>query len=423
MKIKWKSIMNKQLFILFVLTGFVFSCSNNTEHDNHKDHKSKIYTCPMHPEIVRNEPGQCPICGMKLVEKLYDGQSVNDSAVSILLKPTNEYVVSQIKVVSLQQKEIPLEINATGKIMYDTRETNIVSTRVSGWIEKLYVKYQFQPITKGQKLMDIYSKELLTEQENFLFLLKNDRENETLINATEKRLVLLGFNKEQIEQLKKSKKAIQSVTIYSPYSGHLHDLSGSKSTSSKEGDNMNMPKTSTVSLIIEEGMFVKAGQSIFNIYNPKKVWAVIDVYNESSQELKIGQSVKFSINGSTEYEIEGKIDFIEPVFSDSQKTTSVRVYLDNSKEDLKIGQIFKAKVSAGTKKGLFIPSTAVIHLGNSEVVFVMKNNILKSKAIKTGIKTEEFTEVISGIIKTDKIAENAQMLIDSESFIKLDHEK
>ena len=414
--------MNKYIIIL-LLTGFMNSCSNNAEHDNHEENKSKIYTCPMHPEIVRNEPGLCPICGMKLVEKLYDGQSVKDSAIAPLLKPTNEYVLSKIKLISSQQKEIPIEIDVTGTIKYDAREINIVSARVSGWIEKLYVKYQFQSVTTGQKLMDIYSKELLTEQENFLFLLKNDAKNETLINAAEKKLLLLGFKKEQIEQLKQKKMAIQSVTIYSPYSGHLHDLSDSKRASSNEGDNMNMPKTSTVSLIIEEGMFVKAGQSIFNIYNPKKVWAVLDVYNESRQELKIGQSVKFSINGSTEYEIEGKIDFIEPVFNDNQKTTSVRVYLDNSKQDLKIGQIFKAKVSAGTKKGLFIPSTAVIHLGNSEVVFIMKNNILKSKPIKTGIKTGEFTEVISGIMNTDKIAENAQMLIDSESFIKLDHEK
>lgn len=416
--------MNRHFILLLVLTCFIFSCSNNTEHDNHKDNVSKIYTCPMHPEIVRNEPGQCPICGMKLVEKLNDGKSIKDSAVSLLLKPTNEYVFSQIKTVFPQHKEIPIEINATGKITYDTREINTVSTRVSGWVEKLYVKYQFQPVLKGQKLMDIYSKELLTEQENFIFLLKNDSENIALINANEKRLLLQGFNKEQIEKLKKNKKAFNSITIYSPYAGHLHDLSSSENVSSSlMENNMNMNIRPTKSLITEEGMYVKAGQSIFNIYNTKRVWAQLDLYNENSEELKIGQSVKLSLKKEDEYEAIGKIDFIEPVYNDNIKKTSARVYLDNSKQDFKIGQLVKAKISAGAKKGLFIPSTSVVHLGNHEVVFIMGNNILQSKEIQSGIKIGEFTEVVSGIEQNDRIAENAQMLIDSESFIKLNHEK
>lgn len=413
--------MNRYIILILVFTGFIFSCSNNAEHENHKDNKPKIYTCPMHPEIIRHEPGQCPICGMKLVEKFYDGESVKDSAIAFLLKPTNEYVLSQIKTISPREKEIPQEIIATGKIGYDAREVNVVSSRISGWIEKLYVKYQFQPIAIGEKLMDIYSKELLTEQENFIFLLKNDDQDEPLIKASEKRLLLLGFTEEQIIQLKKSKKAIRSVTVFSPYSGHLHDLSSSSNVSSN-GDNMNMNLTSSSSLIIQEGMYVNSGQSVFNIYNSKKVLAILDVYNEASEELKVGQPVKFFVNGSQEYENIGKIDFIEPAFND-RKTLSARVYLDNSKLNFKIGQLLKAKVSAGTKIGLFIPSTAVVHLGNSDIVFEFKNNIFKSKEVITGIKMEEFIEVVSGVLKKDEIAENAQMLIDSESFIKLNHEE
>ena len=393
------------------------SCNNNEEHNGHK----KIYTCPMHPQIIRNEPGQCPICGMKLVKKQGEGQSITDSTISLLLKPTNEYVFSQIKTISPEQKEFPLEIDATGIINYDTRGINTVSARVSGWIEKLYVKYQFQPITKGQKLMDIYSKELLTEQENLLFLLKNDTKNTALIGAAEKRLLLQGFNKEQIEHLKQSKKAIYSLSIYSPYSGHLHDLNGISVVSSSMDNNMN--EKLTTELIIKEGMYVRAGQNIFNIYNTEKVWAILDIYNESIELLETGQPLKISVKGNPQYEIEGEINFIEPVFNENRKTTSVRVYLDNSKQNLKIGQLLKAKVNAGTKKGFFIPSTAVVYLGNGEVVFIKENNILRSTVITTGIETEKFIEVVSGVSGKDKIAENAQMLIDSESFIKLNYDE
>ncbi|MBI2271945.1 MAG: efflux RND transporter periplasmic adaptor subunit [Bacteroidetes bacterium] len=415
--------MNKHIVILFVLIGFMLSCSDNTEHDNHKEHKSKTYTCPMHPQITKNEPGQCPICGMKLVEKENDGHSTNDSIISLLLKPTNEYVFSRVKTTSLHQKEFPVEITATGTIKYDTREVNTVSARVSGWIEKLYIKYQFQPVSKGERLMDIYSKELLTAQENFLFLLKNDAENETLINAAEKRLFLQGLSKEQIDKLKRAQKVFHAVSIFSPYSGHLHDLNGTTIASPDEVSGMNNGERSTAELIIKEGMYIRAGQSIFNIYNTEKVWAALDIYSENIQLLKTGQRVILFMNGSKEDTLEGKIDFIEPAFNKGRKTASARVYLDNSKHKLKIGLLLKANVYVGAKKGFFIPSTAIVHLGNAEIVFLREKDILKSKVITTGIKAGEFTEVISGISESDKIAANAQMLIDSESFIRLNPEE
>lgn len=409
--------MTKYNIILFLLVSIIVSCNNNTEHNAHDNHKLKTYTCPMHPQIIRNEPGQCPICGMKLVEKLEDGKTTENSEILFLLKPTNEYVFSEVKTINPKYFDYPHEITTTGIINYDTRKTAIVSARISGWIEKLYVKYQFQPIKAGDKLMDIYSKELLTEQENFLYLLNKDAENFSLIQSAEKRLLLLGLNKEQIEKLRQDKQPIHSVTFFSQYSGYLHDFNNAADT--PVGNDMQMDEKSNNELFIKEGVYVKKGQGIFNIYNSEKVYAKLNISNENIQQLKLDMPVKISINSNELYEMKGQIDFIEPTYAMNTKISAARVYLDNSNLNLKIGQLVNAKINLGMHNGLFVLSTAIVHLGVNDVVFVKENNVFKSKLIVVGKQTNEFTEVLSGVSDKDKIAENAQMLMDSESFIKI----
>lgn len=416
--------MKKLMYILFPAILFLCSCSGsqNENHEQHREHnhgiqeKKKVYTCPMHPEIIKDKPGQCPICGMDLVEKIEDGKKNSTNEIELLLKPTNEYVIGNIKTITPKQMEMPLEIEASGIINYDTREINTVSARVSGWVEKLYVKYQYQPVLKGQKLMDIYSKELVTEQENYLFLLNNDSENTSLIKSSEKRLMLLGLTESQVEEIKKTKKSFKTITIYSPYSGHLHELSGVNPSDDK---GMSMNKTSKAYLTTKEGMSVTKGQNVFNIYGTNRVWAEVNIYNESIRYLKKGMPVSLTINGETNEKINAIIDFIEPNLKETN-TTVIRVYLKNSNSKLKIGTLVKAKIDAGKTVGSFIPSVSITHLGNSEIVFVKEGDLFKSKKVITGTISGSYIEIISGIVAKDVIAENAQMLMDSEGFIKTD---
>ncbi|MBN8864692.1 MAG: efflux RND transporter periplasmic adaptor subunit, partial [Sphingobacteriales bacterium] len=150
-----------------------------------------VYTCPMHPEIIRNKPGACPICGMALVKKETGNQKLGDAELAYLLKPANEFVLSSIPVTSIEKRGEQIEIEALGNITYDTRQAGSISARVSGRIEKLYVRYRYQRVTKGQHILDIYSPELLTAQQNLLFLLKNDAANITFIEAAKEKLLLL----------------------------------------------------------------------------------------------------------------------------------------------------------------------------------------------------------------------------------------
>lgn len=411
-------MVSKIINILFILLFSFYSCNNSVEkneYESQSNSEQKIYTCPMHPQIIRNEPTQCPICGMKLVEKIHNGESINNENLAILLKPVNQYVVSSIKTTAPKRDKIKVEINASGVINYDTRNINTVSARVSGRIEKLYVKFRYQPILKGQKLMDIYSQELVTEQENYLFLLKNDASNESILQSVETRLLLLGFSQTQVNALKISKIVSQSVTIFSPYTGHLHDIVKSEINSGMSESNL----ASGSELSIREGMYLKKGQTIFNIYDISDLWVDLNVYSDDLELIKVGQTVALYTNEGDTLKVAAKIDFIQPILSEQLQTTIARVYLNNMNKELIVGTLLKAKINSGMKEGIFVPNSSVLNLGNNNVVFLKVDGAFKSTLVNIGIKTAEEIEIISGISESDEIALNAQMLIDSESFVKI----
>lgn len=376
----------------------------------------KKYTCPMHPEIIQDKPGICPKCKMDLVEMQNNDPKTTETEIDILLKPTNKYVVSQVKTIRMKENTIPVVIQSTGKIYYDTREISTISSKVAGRIEKLFVKYKYQTVSKGQKLMDIYSKELLTEQENYIYLLKNDLENTTLIKTAEDRLLLQGLTSDQVKKVKNEKKAIEYVSVYSNFSGHLHDLLGDASTAQMTSMNTQPQQE----LLIREGMYVQKGQAVFNVYSTNKLWALLNIYADKQSLIAKGNKANLTLDGVDLGE-NLKIDFIEPEIKPGENTITARVYLSNPNNTIKVGSNVKATISSGNKNGNFIPITSVIDLGSSKVVFIKENNLFKAYKIITGNILDNMIEVISGLGESDLIAENAQLLMDSESFIKTEN--
>ena len=220
--------MKKTIIIAFqVLAITLVGCQNTNEQDsNHLQHTSEtaqtMYTCSMHPEVMKDKPGNCPICGMTLVKKEMSNKRLNGVELESLLKPTNEFVISKIPVTTIQKREEQIEMEALGNIAYDTREVGSISSRVAGRIEKLYVRFRYQKITNGQRILDIYSPELMTAQQNLLFLLKNDPNNIAFIQAAKERLLLIGMSSQQLQQVIKNGQPSLTIAVYSNYSGHIH---------------------------------------------------------------------------------------------------------------------------------------------------------------------------------------------------------
>lgn len=387
----------------------------NTEHD---DHTAVEYTCPMHPEIIKDKPGKCPICGMDLVKKETGSKKVGDVQLESLLKPTNEFVVSAIPVTTIEQRGEQIEIEALGNIVYDTRQVGSISARASGRIEKLYVRYRYQKISKGQKILDVYSPELLTAQQNLLFLLKNDVTNTTFIEAAKEKLLLLGMSNEQMKQVIQSGRPSLTIAVYSNYSGHIHEASNSGGMNTEPG-NMNDISLITEELSLKEGMYVQKGQSVFTVFNPDKAWAILNIYGDNQSLIKTGNTVRVVPETAPNKYFMATVDFIEPFYRKESKTLTARVYFNNTVLKIPIGSQVKATVFGNSKEAYWLPKESVLSLGMEKIVFQKADGGFKAVKVNTGIIHEKHIQILSGLSTTDSIAANAQYLMDSESFIKV----
>jgi membrane fusion protein, copper/silver efflux system len=412
-----------QLIVSLLL--FLLACNNDkkVEHTQHtkSDRMKELYTCSMHPQIIREKPGNCPICGMQLVKKDMDAASITGVQLESLLKPTDQYVISTIPVTAIIKEQIVAEIDALGRIEYDTRMTGNISARISGRIEKLYVRYKYQYIKKGEKIMDIYSPELLTAQQNLLFISKNDMGNTSLVEAAKQKLLLLGMSADQVHKIIQTGKPIFSVSVYSNVSGHLHNAGDGSVTMDQQSSlsSMNAINPSTELLNLKEGMYVQKGQILFSVYNPSKAWALLNIYTDGQALIQKGQLVIITPESGSGRSFQGRVDFIEPFYRQGSRTTSVRVYFDNSSLRLPIGSQVRGVIIAHPAMGYWLPKESVTSLGIDQIVFLKVTDGFKPRKVNTGITTVNKIQITGGLSETDSVAVKAQFLIDSESFIKV----
>ena len=414
-----KRIINIAFLSFFlVATG----CNNSKEKEDHTQHATEtvqeIYTCPMHPEIIRDKPGNCPICGMQLVKKETGGEKIIGVSLETMLKPTNEFVISSIPVVTIRREEVQLEIEALGKVNYDPRHVGSISSRVSGRIEKLYVRFRYQKISKGQRILDIYSPELMTAQQNLLFLLKNDAANTSFIQAAKEKLLLLGLSSQQLQQVIQSGKPSLTIAVFSNYSGHIHEAAKETNMNNNQSAMRDIALI-TEELSLKEGMYLQKGQSVFSVYNPDRAWVILNIYGEHQGLVKTGNAVRVIPETAPDRDFRASIDFIEPFYQKESKTLTARVYFNNSSLKIPIGSQVRANIFGNSREAYWLPAVAVVSLGMDKVIFKKTDWGFKAHKVSTGITNKNNIQILSGINETDSVAVNGQYLMDSESFIKI----
>jgi len=418
---------NMIIFMLLVL--LIASCKPKS--DKHIDHEMKHdtihsehkYFCPMHPEVVSDKRGTCPKCGMDL-ELMTE---VKDS-LSFLTEPTNQVVLSSLKPIVPSVNKGQSNIKAQGYLTYNPNQTNSISARVSGRIEKLYVKFNFERVRKGQLLMDVYSPELHTAQEEYLLVYMSVSDTEqNIISALHEKLINLGMTESSIKQIEKSGKVNATVSIYSPYEGHIHFLAQASEIAShglewpsEPGSNAMGNSREETELLIKEGNYVKKGDLLFTIANEKDIWAMFKIYPRDITLIHQGEKVDVNINNNI---YEGKVDFIENSFDGSNDFYSVRVYLKcPNHNNFTLGTLVEGNISikSGQAQKLWVPNLSVIHLGKSRSAVFLKQVVgYAAKEVRTGIIMDEWTEILSGISGNDSIAPVASYFVDSEAFINV----
>ncbi|MGO4817490.1 efflux RND transporter periplasmic adaptor subunit [Flavobacterium sp. W22_SRS_FP1] len=399
------------LTVGFTIYYFVEKSNNQTAHLHQED----VYTCPMHPQIIRNEPGSCPICGMNLVKKVSEKQPEESHSIEHLLRPTDLFVVGDFLTTTPKDTTISSEIHLPGLVAYDPNSSVNIAARIGGRIEKMYVNYKFQKVNKGQKLFDLYSPELLTEQQNYIYLISNDPENASIIEASKQKLLLYGISARQINSLAAAKRVNPVVTIYSPSSGIVE---GTESMDKSRIGNMQSAETTTTSLSLKEGDYIKKNEVVFKLVNTDKVWGVFNVIQGYNSLVKVNQPIRISSELDEKDYFNAKVNFVETQLNQNEKTNRVRVYLDNKNLKLPVGLRLQGIIETNPIKGIWLRKQALVSIGNKKIVFVKKQNGFKTAVIRTGIEINDFVQVIEGVSSGDSLARNAQYLIDSGSFIK-----
>lgn len=438
MKRNWINNINISIPVLGLLLVFA-ACDNKAEKATVGE--PDTYTCPMHPQIVRNEPGSCPICGMDLVKKASQGEEIKMTEdLAKLIKSPNEAVVGSMKTIKGEFKKMPIAIEAQGVVTYDTRNIFTIPARFSGRLEKVYLKYPFQKVTKGQKVADIYSPELLTAQRELLFLIENDPGNEALIQGSKEKLSLLGATPSQISDLIARKEMQNTFSVYSPYNGYIitndqqapvapstvtpstesnamgGDAMGGGMSASASGPSMNSVSANAPDgSIIREGNYVTSGQTLFKVVNTSALRIELNLPSTSAGAIRKGSQVKLDFgNGKGET---AAVDFIQPFYNQGEEFVTIRVYT-TAFELLHIGHLVKAVIKGDSTEALWIPKKALLDLGLAKIVFVKENGVLKPRKVVVGTSAESLVEIKQGLSSSDEIAANAQFLVDSESFIK-----
>jgi membrane fusion protein, copper/silver efflux system len=435
-----KRILKGSIGVFFLLGLMLLGCNQGKIESI--DRQAQVYTCTMHPKILQNNPGNCPICKMDLVpQRATSTHGSADDSLNVLVKPTNELVISSIKTLRPEKGSRTAELSLKGVINYNTNNWKSVSARVSGRIERLYVKYSYEQVRKGQKIMDIYSPDLANAQQELLFL-KNNSEA-VLLESAKKKLLFMGFTQSQIDQVLQSGKISPTVSVYSPYSGYVAEYSpnavasglstqagatriGSAASSGMSGMNSGrsadaIPSVQAIStgqvLQIREGQYVSSGQKLFNLINTDQVWAEFFARPDQLQEFKQGFKVSIQSLDIAEQNSEVKVDFIQPYYREGINYSLIRANLSNSNSAWKVGQLISV-LKQSKVDGNWVPRSAVLQLGKRYVVFIKRNSAFVPVFVQVNTLSDKWVDIGNSLGDEQEIAINAWFLVDTESFIK-----
>jgi len=341
----------------------------------------------MDPTFRSDRPGKSPM-GMDLVPVYADAagdQVVIDPAVVQNLG---------VRTAKVERGKLWRRIDTVGYVGFDERKVSHLHLRTDGWIDKLNVKSDGERVSKGDVLMEVYSRELVSAQEEYIQALQAGSQN--LQRASKERLQALGMSDEQIRQVAKTRKASQLVRIHARQSGIVDNL------------------------MVREGMYVKPDKEVLALADLSSIWLLVDVFERQTAWVKPGMPAEVELPYLPGKVWEVKVEFVYPDIDPKTRTLQVRLRFDNPDESLKPDMYAKVRIYAGPKDDvLSIPREALIRTGSSTRVILAKGDgHFDAREVVAGIESGDWVEIQQGLQKGDEVVTSGQFLIDSEASLK-----
>ena len=454
MKFSFKRLL---IFSSLLIPLIVISCGSDgagqkTGNENiDSTNENQLWTCGMHPEVILNEPGQCPKCGMNLVPvknqtngggadhdlsnggerkilywqapmnptEIYDKPGKSNMGMDLVpvyegdVSSGSSVTIDPVTVQNMGVRVAPVEridfsriIRTVGKVDYNEEKIYAVSTKVSGWIEKLYVDYTGKEVRKDQPLLEIYSPELVTTQQEYLLALKNKelisdtkyasiREGaESLLNSTRQRLLYWDIPESEIKKLEERGTVKKTLTLQSPASGVV------------------IHKNAV------QGLHVKEGTTLYQIADLSNIWVLVSIYDNEAPWIKVGQKAEMELSYRPGEKLEGRVTYIYPYLSDKARDLKVRLEFPNPGLELKPGMYTNVQIeTTPIQDAIVVPTEAVIRSGRRNVVFISREDgRFEPREVIVGEESaSRQIRIISGLLGNEKVVVSAQFLMDSES--------
>ena len=386
------------LALYAALSLMFLSCKNkNTPEvvaDPHASHGDVYYTCSMHTQVMMPTPGNCPICGMKLIEV----KKTNTANANEIQLTAMQIKLGNIQVDTISTGSIGDNLILTATLNFNQYQSTSVSARVMGRIEKLYFKNIGDYVKKGDKLFDFYSEELNNAKQEYILDLQRKQALDNslidfnqLITSAKNKLLLWGLTEAQIDQLASSNKSTPLTTFYSTTSGYITTLD------------------------VKEGDYTMEGGTIVRLADLSTLWAEAQVYTSQMADLDPNGEAIVHITDMPGKEFKGKIEYVNPEINQNTRINLIRVKISNANHQLKPGMPAYVIIKSTQHNAFTLPIDAVLRDSKGATVWVKTGvNSFASKMVQTGLETDDRIEITSGMQPGDKVVISGAYLLESE---------
>jgi Cu(I)/Ag(I) efflux system membrane fusion protein/cobalt-zinc-cadmium efflux system membrane fusion protein len=433
--------------ILLALSLLTFACGQETSSTGKESAvetaaSAELYTCGMHPQVVQERPGTCPICGMDLtpvgtgggsatqpaskstsgerkikywvapMDPTYISDKPGKSLMGMDLVPVYEdeapgasapggvsidSVVVQnmgVRVEPARRQTVFRHVRSIGEVEVGEDEISVVNLRFSGWVERIHVDKTGDPVEEGQPLLEIYSPDLVAAQEEYLLALRSQGPESALARSARRKFDLWDIAREDVTAIAKTGKVRRALAIRSTRTGFVLDKN------------------------VVEGARVMAGQDLYRIGDLRRIWVTAEIYEFDAPWVQVGQPAQMELSHEEGRVYEGKVAYIYPTLNEVSRTLTVRLEFENPDIRLKPGMFATVYVQYRRLDDvLAIPTEAILDSGRRKIVFAsVGDGRFEPREIVTGLVGDRhMTEVLSGLEEGEEVVVSGQFLLDSES--------